>query len=93
MGGRSIANRAGVAAFAASAIPGVARAALLGAPEPGQIGFLPANTIVQSDIEWFHNAILLPIIIAISLFVLALLAYVVYRFNDRANPVACENGA
>jgi cytochrome c oxidase subunit 2 len=86
-GGRSLAIWAGLAAFAASAIPGAARAALLGAPEPGQIGFLPANTIVQSDIEWFHNVILLPIIIAISLFVLALLAYVVYRFNDRANTV------
>jgi cytochrome c oxidase subunit 2 len=87
-GGRSFANRAGFAAFAAGAIPGEARAALLGAPESGQIGFLPANTIVQSDIEWFHNAILLPITIAISLLVLALLAYVVYRFNERANPVA-----
>jgi len=73
--------------FAASAIPGAARAALLGAPEPGQIGFLPANSIVQSNIEWFHNAILLPITIAISLLVLALLAYVVYRFNERASPI------
>jgi cytochrome c oxidase subunit 2 len=87
-GGRSLAIRAGLVAFAASAIPGAARAALLGAPEPGQIGFLPANSIVQSNIEWFHNAILLPITIAISVFVLALLAYVVYRFNERANPVA-----
>jgi cytochrome c oxidase subunit II len=86
-GGRSLAIRAGLVALAASAIPGAASAALLGAPEPGQIGFLPANSIVQSNIEWFHNAILLPITIAISLFVLALLAYVVYRFNERASPV------
>ena len=61
---------------------------MLGAPVSGQIGFLPANTIVQSDIEWFHNDILLPITIGISLLVLALLAYVVYRFNEQANPVA-----
>jgi len=86
-GGRSFAIRAGLVVFAASAIPGAARAALLGAPEPGQIGFLPANSIVQSNIEWFHNAILLPITIAISLLVLALLAYVVYRFNERASPI------
>ena len=86
-GGRSLAIRAGLVALAASAIPGAASAALLGAPEPGQIGFLPANSIVQSNIEWFHNAILLPITIAISLFVLALLAYVVYRFNERASPI------
>ena len=29
----------------------------------------------------------MPIIIAICLFVLALLAYVVWKFNDKANPV------
>jgi cytochrome c oxidase subunit 2 len=89
MGVRLFAIRAGVAALGSSTIAGAARAeAMLGAPVSGQIGFLPANTIVQSDIEWFHNAILLPITIGISLLVLALLAYVVYRFNEHANPVA-----
>ncbi|HME85442.1 MAG TPA: hypothetical protein VKG91_13040, partial [Roseiarcus sp.] len=72
MGGWLFATRAGVAALGTGAIVGAARAeAILGAPVSGQIGFLPANTIVQSDIEWFHNAILLPITIAISLLVLA----------------------
>ena len=52
------------------------------------MGFLPANTVVQADIEWFHNDILLPVTIGISLLVLVLLAYVVYRFNEQANPVA-----
>ena len=37
-------------------------------------------------IQWFHNDILMPIIIVISLFVLALLVYVVWRFNEKANP-------
>jgi len=92
MGGWLFATRAGVAALGTGAIVGAARAeAILGAPVSGQIGFLPANTIVQSDIEWFHNDILLPITIAISLLVLALLAYVVYRFNEQANPVASRN--
>lgn len=36
---------------------------------------------------WMHDRFLLPIIIAVSLFVLALLVYVVLRFNRRANPV------
>ena len=36
---------------------------------------------------WMHNAILLPIIIAISLLVLGLLLWVVARFNRRRNPV------
>lgn len=37
--------------------------------------------------HWINNAILLPIIIAISLFVLMLLLWVIVRFNRRANPV------
>jgi cytochrome c oxidase subunit II len=86
MVGLSVAIRAGAAVAVASASAGVAKAALLGAPVSGQMGFLPANTPVQSDIEWFHNAILLPVTIGISIFVLALLVYVVYRFNERANP-------
>ncbi len=84
----SIPYWAGVVALTAIATAGPARAALLGAPEHGQIGFLPANTPIADDIQWLHNAILLPITVGISLMVLALLAYVVYRFNENANPVA-----
>jgi len=51
------------------------------------MGFLPANSPVQDNIEWFHNDILMPVIVFISLLVLALLAYVVYRFHEKANPV------
>lgn len=36
---------------------------------------------------WMHDAILLPVITAISLFVLALLLYVVIRYNRRSSPV------
>jgi cytochrome c oxidase subunit 2 len=36
---------------------------------------------------WMHNAILIPIITVISLFVLGLLLWVVARYNRRANPV------
>ena len=87
MGGRWFRILAG-AAFGASAIVDAARAAIVGAPQQGQIGFLPANSVVQTDIEWFHNAILLPVTIGISLLVLVLLSYVVFRFNEQANPVA-----
>ena len=78
---------AGVAASTAIAAAAPARAALLGAPEQGQIGFLPANTPIADDIQWLHNWILLPVTVGISLLVLVLLAYVVYRFNENANPV------
>ena len=74
------------AAFGASAPAVVANAAIIGAPEPGHIGFLLANSPIQYDIEWFHNAILLPVTIGICLLVLGLLGYVVFRFNERANP-------
>ena len=37
--------------------------------------------------KWINNAILLPIIVVISLFVLFLLFWVAARFNRRANPV------
>jgi len=73
-------------AVLAAGMAGAAKAALVGAPEQGQIGFLPANSPIQYDIEWFHNVILMPLITGISLLVLALLAYVIYRFNERANP-------
>ena len=36
---------------------------------------------------WMHDALLLPIITVISLFVLALLVWVMFRYNKRANPV------
>ena len=80
--------RTGLLAYLASAASSPARAAVFGGPEPGQIGFLPAVTENAEDIQWLHNWILLPVIIGISLLVLALLIYVVYRFNEKDNPVA-----
>ncbi|MCI0467339.1 MAG: cytochrome c oxidase subunit II [Beijerinckiaceae bacterium] len=65
-------------------LPGAAFAD--GYPEPGQIGFQEAVTPIQQELEFFHNWILLPIIVAICLFVLALLLYAVFRFNEKANP-------
>ncbi|WOJ88246.1 cytochrome c oxidase subunit II [Methylocapsa polymorpha] len=57
-----------------------------GYPEPGQIGLQEAVTPIAEEMHVFHNWILLPIIIAISVFVLGLLAYVIFRFNENANP-------
>jgi cytochrome c oxidase subunit II len=49
-------------------------------PEPWQLGFQPAATTVMERIESFHN-LLLWIITLISMFVLALLAWVCVRFR------------
>ena len=54
---------------------------------PWQMTFQDAVTPVADNIHWFHNDLLLPLCIVISLFVLALLLYVTVRFNAKANPV------
>jgi cytochrome c oxidase subunit 2 len=54
---------------------------------PGQIGFQEAVTPIAREMHFFHNAILMPIITLITLFVAALLGWVIYRFNEKANPV------
>ena len=82
----SNAIRAGFAALAAAlAAPG-AGAQVFGGPKPGEIGFLPTVTQNGDDIVWMHNWILLPVTIGISLLVLALIVYIIYRFNETANP-------
>ena len=54
-----------------------------------QIGFQDAASPVAEHLHEFHN-FLLYIIIAITIFVMLLLAYVILRFNKRANPVPAK---
>jgi len=58
----------------------------LALPVDWQLNFQPAVTPVMERIEEFHN-LLLWLITAISLFVLALLLWIMVRYNKRANPV------
>ncbi|HVZ54674.1 MAG TPA: cytochrome c oxidase subunit II [Pseudolabrys sp.] len=64
----------------------LAAAPVTGQPHPWQLGLQAGATPVMDDIIWFHD-FLLWVIAAITLFVLALLVYIVFRFNARANPV------
>ena len=57
-----------------------------GHPEPWQLGLQTSASPVMDDIIWFHN-FLLYLIVAITIFVLALLVIVMVKFNARANPV------
>jgi cytochrome c oxidase subunit 2 len=66
---------------AASAWAGTA----LADPQPWQIDFQPAVTPVMQNIEDFHRLLLI-IITLISLFVLALILWIMVRYNRRANP-------
>lgn len=53
---------------------------------PGGIAMQPANSALAEEVHFFHNWILLPIITVISLFVLALLIWVIVRYNAKSNP-------
>jgi cytochrome c oxidase subunit 2 len=60
---------------------------LLGQPTPGPTtGLQPAATDVARSVHFFHNAVLMPIITIIVLFVLGLIGYVCIKFNSKANP-------
>lgn len=63
---------------------GTAAAQQIGAPVPGGLTLQEAATPVQQQIIEFH-ALVLVIITAITLLVLALLAWVVVRYNHRFN--------
>ena len=56
-------------------------------PVDWQLGFQKAASETMRDIVNFHDKLLLPIIIAISVFVLFLMVYACVRFRASANPV------
>ena len=56
-----------------------------GQPVPWQMGFQEAATPTMERISSF-NDLLLVIIVAITIFVLGLLLYVMWRFNEKRNP-------
>jgi cytochrome c oxidase subunit 2 len=56
-----------------------------GQPQPGQMNLPAPATTKMADIVWFHNWLIV-LITLISLFVLALLIYVCFRFREGANP-------
>lgn len=58
----------------------------LGQPTDKSLGLQPGAAPLKHDAIWFHDIVLLPIITVIVLFVLALLIWIVLRYNKRANP-------
>jgi cytochrome c oxidase subunit II len=75
------------AAAAAGGTVLLATAGSAAEPRPWQLGFQAPATPVQDQIHWFHNDILMPIITLITLFVLGLLVYAMWRFHHTRNPV------
>jgi len=77
----------GIALSALSAFaPGLALAADTGQPRPGETGLQGSVTPIMDSIHAFHDGILLPVAVGISVLVLVLLAVIVIRFNARRNP-------
>lgn len=56
---------------------------------PGQLGFMQAASPIMEETVALHD-LLMWIITAITLFVLVALAYIVVKFNAKANPVASK---
>ncbi len=60
---------------------------IVGAPIDGKLGFQPASTEIARRVFALDHLLLI-IITAISLFVIALIAFIVVRYNRKANPTA-----
>ena len=57
-------------------------------PKEWQLGFQEAASKGMEEIVWFHDYMLVPIITAITVFVLFLILYACVRFRASRNPVA-----
>lgn len=92
----TVAPAADSAAVATAAAPVVAAPAPLapvagvGQPVAMGLGIQDQVTEIGRDAIWMHNALLMPIIVGISLFVLALLFWASFRYRRKANPVASK---
>ncbi|WP_326525348.1 cytochrome c oxidase subunit II [Sphingomonas sp.] len=73
--------------LAADGTPLVRPVEHVGQPSDRWLGIQTQVTKTGETARWFHDAILVPLIVAISVFVLILLLWVVFRYRASANPV------
>ncbi|MBT8416684.1 MAG: cytochrome c oxidase subunit II, partial [Silicimonas sp.] len=76
---------AGLATVFATAAAHAQDLPIIGEPKQGLLGFQPVATELMEDIHWLDGMLLI-IITAISVFVVALLAICILRYNQRSNP-------
>ncbi len=82
-----VSNRfAAIAALVCGFLMAGIGAVAAGQPKDWQLGFQEPATAIKEGIVGFHDFLLI-IITGISLFVLALLLWVIFRYNEKANPV------
>ena len=64
----------------------LAAADVVGQPTNAAIGLQPADSEIRRHVAAFHNHILLPVVVLITLLVAVLLLICIFRFNHKANP-------
>ena len=63
---------------------------LMGQPTDRGLGLQPAASPLKHEAIFFHDVILMPIIVGICLLVLGLLAWIAIRYNEKSNPVPAK---
>ncbi len=59
----------------------------IGMPKPGEVTLQEQFTSTGHTARWLHDKMLLPLIFAISILVLALMLYAMWKFRASANPI------
>jgi cytochrome c oxidase subunit 2 len=81
-----LATTAGAAITMAAISSEAFAAELVGQPRDGALNFQPGVTELRHRVMDFHNFILLPVLFGISILVLGLLLWCIFRYNAKANP-------
>ena len=84
---RVLGQTAGALALAVVGTGAASAQEVIGIAHDKQIGMQPPVTSIADDLVFIHNWILTPIIFAITIFVMCLLLWVIYRYNEKRNPV------
>ncbi len=71
--------------LACSAVAGLSGTAMAAQPEPWQLGLQESATPVMTDLVFMHDWVLMPIITIITIFVLALLVWVMFQYHSGRN--------
>jgi cytochrome c oxidase subunit II len=87
----AVTSKAESVATAPTTVKKVAPTPGIGQPISGSYGIQRQVTPDGRQAQWMHDILLMPIITAISLFVLGLLGWVAFRYRRAANPVASKN--
>ena len=88
---RGASARLGLGLMAAAlSAPAWAAPAIIGVPVDGAIALQPGHSPQKLQAIFFHDNIILPVLVIVTLFVLALLLVVIFRFNAKANPTPAK---